>query len=176
MGDIAASAGTTEPDLLTRFASKDALIQAVIAEVVLPHLAPGSLDGLRKAAEADHHNLQSWHAALVSARARALSRLPELTRLLLVELLRDEAVRERFATQWHKAAWAPLLQLFNQLQKDGRISRDLPASFLVSLFLSVNLGYLVGRLVLAPHGFEYEASEITAITAFYPRRTSPARH
>lgn len=170
--DIAAAAGTTERTLFKHFGTKDALVQAVISEAVLPHLAPTSLDGLRKAIEAHHDSFQAWHTALLSARAKALSQVPELTRLLLVELLRDEALRERFATQWHEAAWAPLLALFKQLQKDGRISRDLSAPFLVRLFLSVNLGYLVGRFVLAPHGFDDEASEITAITAFFARGAS----
>ncbi len=172
MAGIAAAAGTTERTLLKHFASKDALVQAVIAELVLTHLAPDSLDGLRRALETHHRNFHAWHGALLSARATAVAELPELTRLLLVELLRDEALRERFATQWHEAAWAPLLALFKQLQKDGRITRDLSAPFLVRLFLSVNLGYLVGRFVLAPHGFDDESSEITAITAFFARGAS----
>jgi len=167
--DIAAAAATTERTLFKHFGSKDALVQAVIAEAVLPHLTPTSLDGLRQAIEAHHDSFRTWHAALLSARAQALSAAPELTRLLLMELLRDEALRARFAAQWQEAAWAPLLGLFTRLQKDGRINRDLPAPTLVRLFLSVNLGWLVGRLVLAPELPWDDAAEIASITAFFAR-------
>ncbi len=172
--DIAAAAGTTERTLFKHFGSKDALVQAVIAEAVLPHLTPTSLDGLRQAIETHHDSFQAWHTALLTARAQALSKVPELTRLLMVELLRDEALRARFAAQWEAAAWVPLLGLFERLQKDGRISRDLPAPMLVRLFLSVNLGYLTGRFVLAPEQPWDDATEITAITAFFARGAGAA--
>ncbi|HYF06109.1 MAG TPA: helix-turn-helix domain-containing protein, partial [Acetobacteraceae bacterium] len=45
--DIAAEAGTTERTLFKHFGSKEGLVQAVISEAVVAHLAPTSLDALR---------------------------------------------------------------------------------------------------------------------------------
>ncbi len=165
--EIAAAAQTTERTLFKHFGSKDALAQAVIAEAVLPHLAPTSLEGLRQAIEAHGSDLKAWHAALLGARAEALAQAPELTRLLLVELLRDDALRAGFAAQWKAAAWEPLLGLFLQLQKDGRMRRDLAPGMLVRIFLSLNLGYLIGRFVLASAHSWDDAAEIEGLTAFF---------
>lgn len=166
---IAADAGTTERTLFKHFGSKDALAQAVIAEAVLPHLAPTSLDGLRQAIEAHSGSIETWHRALLQARNQALGQAPELTRLLLVELLRDETLRERFAAQWSEAAWQPLLALFTRLQKDKRLRSDIGADTLVRLFLSMNLGYLVGRHVLAPGQPWDDAREIAGVAALFAR-------
>lgn len=166
---IAADAATTERTLFKHFGSKDALVQAVIAEAVLPHLAPTSLDGLRQAIEAHSDSLQTWHRALLQARTQALGQAPELTRLLLVELLRDEALRARFAAQWGDAAWQPLLALFTRLQKAKRLRSDIGADTLVRLFLSLNLGYLVSRHVLAPGQPWDDTSEIAGVAALFAR-------
>ncbi len=164
---IAADAGTTERTLFKHFGTKDALVQAVIAQAVLPHLAPTSLHGLRQAIEAHSDSLQVWHRALLAARHAALAQAPELTRLLLVELLRDEALRARFAAQWQDAAWQPLLALFTRMQDEGRLRADLQAATLVRLFLSLNLGYLVGRHVLAPAAGWDDEREMDAIAAVF---------
>lgn len=166
---IAADAATTERTLFKHFGSKDTLVQAVIAEAVLPHLAPTSLGGLRQAIEAHSGSIETWHRALLLARTQALGQAPELTRLLLVELLRDEALRARFAAQWSDAAWQPLLALFTRLQKDKRLRSDIGADTLVRLFLSLNLGYLVGRHVLAPDHAWDDAREIAGVAALFAR-------
>jgi AcrR family transcriptional regulator len=170
---IAADAATTERTLFKHFGSKDALVQAVIAEAVLPHLAPTSLDGLRQAIEAHSDSLQTWHQALLQSRNQALGQAPELTRLLLVELLRDEVLRARFAAQWTAAAWQPLLALFTRLQKDGRLRTDMAAGTLVRMFLSLNLGYLVGRHVLAAHEVWDDAGEMAGIASVFARGAGP---
>lgn len=167
--EIAAEGGTTERTLFKHFGSKDGLVQAVIAEAVLPHLAPTSLEGLRQAIEAHGDDFEAWHRALLVHRAEAIGQAPELTRLLMMELLRDEALRARFAEQWLQAAWEPLLALFGRLQKAGRMDAQPPAEALVRLFISVNVGYLASRYVLAPQRGWNEAQEIAAITAFFAR-------
>ena len=167
--EIAAEAQTTERTLFKHFGSKDGLVQAVIAEAVLPHLAPTSLEALRQAIDAHSADLATWHRALLEGRARALAEAPELTRLLLVELLRDEALRERFAAEWTQAVWQPLTGLFARLQREGRLARDLPADVLARMFLALNLGYLVGRFVLAPERAWDDAAEVAAIATFFAR-------
>lgn len=171
--EIAAAARTTERTLFKHYGTKDALVRAVVDQAVLPHLAPTSLQALRRLIEAHAGDLQAWHAALLRGRARALAAAPELTRLLLVELLRDEALRERFARQWLDAVWQPLLDLFTALQREGRLVVATSPATLVRMFLSLNLGYLVTRHVLAPTQPWDDEAEITAVARLFARGAAP---
>jgi AcrR family transcriptional regulator len=173
--DIAAAAHTTERTLFKHFGSKEGLVRAVLEEAVLSHLAPTSLAGLQEAIAACEGDLQQWHRALLQARLRDLSAAPELTRLLLAELLRDAQIREAFAAQWEPAAWRPLVQLFETLQAGGAMRRDIPAPRLVRQFLSLNLGFLLGRLILAPELPWEDAEEIGAIAAAFHAAARPPR-
>lgn len=167
--EIAAAAGTTERTLFKHFGSKDGLVEAVIAEAVLPHLAPTSLGALQRVIGAEVADLRQWHATLLRTRAAAMARAPELSRLLLVEILRDDAQRARFAAQWLVAVWEPLTALFTRLQRQRRLARDLPPDTLARLFLSLNLGYLVSRFVLAPARAWDDDDEVDAITLLFAR-------
>jgi AcrR family transcriptional regulator len=171
--EIAAAAGTTERTLFKHFGSKEGLVHAVIAEAVVAHLAPLSLDALRQAIEAHDGDIEQWHAALLQARAQAAAQAPELTRLLLVELLRDQRLLDRFAQEWLAAVWQPLLALFRRLQCEDRLRRDLPAEALARMFLSLNIGLLVGRYVLAPQAAWDDRRDIAAVAAFFGRGAAP---
>jgi AcrR family transcriptional regulator len=165
--EIAAEAQTTERTLFKHFGSKELLLHAVISEAVVANLAPTSLAALTKAIGAHAGDLASWHASLLRSRGAAMAADPELTRLLLVEVLRDERVREQFAAAWLTAVWHPLTTLFEKLQADGTMRKDIPAETLCRTFLSLNIGYLVGRYVLAPALAWDDAREIKSIAAVF---------
>jgi AcrR family transcriptional regulator len=167
--EVAAAAHTTERTLFKHYGSKDALVRAVVDQAVLPHLAPTSLQALRRLIDAHAGELQAWHRALLRSRTQALARAPELTRLLLVELLRDEPLRERFAQQWMEAVWQPLVELFAALQREGRLAPDFAPATLTRLFLSLNLGYLVARHVLAAAQPWDDEAEIEALARLFAR-------
>lgn len=172
--EIAAAAGTTERTLYKHYGSKDGLAHAVIEQAVLPHLAPTSLDALRRVIESQHGSLEAWHLALLENRDAALAQAPELTRLLLVEMLRDASLLQRFAAQWQPAVWAPLAGLFEHLQRAGRLRRDVDAGALVRQFLSLNLGYLIARHLLAPGRDWHDDAERRAIAAVFARGAAEA--
>ncbi|MET0311998.1 MAG: helix-turn-helix domain-containing protein, partial [Burkholderiaceae bacterium] len=113
--EIATQAGTTERTLFKHFGSKEGLVKAVMEEAVLSHLAPVSLAELNKVLAAFEGNFRAWHTGLLRARLAALGEAPELLRLLLVELLRDETLKARFAAEWTGAAWTPIVSLFREL-------------------------------------------------------------
>jgi AcrR family transcriptional regulator len=170
--EIAVQAGTTERTLFKHFGSKDRLVKAVMEEAILPHLAPVSLAELEQAVRQYKGDVPAWHRALLSRRLAELREAPGLLRLLLVELLRDEALRDRFAAQWEAAAWQPLVALFTQLRDAGAIEGGEPAST-ARMFLSLNIGFLVGRLVLAPQAAWNDDEEIAAIAALFWRGMRP---
>lgn len=173
--EIAEAARTTERTLFKHYGSKDALLQAVIAEALLPQLVPTSLHALREAIGAHDGDLASWHRALLRGRLRELAAAPQLVRLLLTELLRDEGLRTRFAEQWVAAFWRPVRALFRRLQRDGVLRTDVPADSLARMFLSLNLGFLIGRGVLAPRLRWNDEREIDAIARLFAQGSAPAR-
>jgi len=171
--EIAAAAATTERTLFKHFGSKEGLVRAVIAEAVLPHLAPVSLAALRTAIQRDPGDLVAWHTHLLQSRRTALEGQPELTRLLLMELLRDEHLRADFEAQWRTAVWQPLVDLFAGLQRNGAVQAAYPPDTLARLFLSVNLGYLLCRLVLAPQADWHDGRDIDDIARFFAAGARP---
>ena len=179
--EIAAAAGTTERTLFKHFGSKEALLREVMDGAVLGHLAPASLDDLREAIEACDGDLAAWHAALLKTRLEAMRAAPELTRLLLVEVLRDEAARARFLEPWYRAAWQPLLALFARLQEDDRVRRDVEPRILASQFLATNIGFLMSRLLAGPPGTQADAArdaadaaDIAGLVALFQQGVAPA--
>ena len=87
---------------------------------------------------------------------------------MLVELLRDDVLSSRFANAWILTVWQPL-GLFERLQSEGHVRRDISAAALARMFLSLNLGYLFGRHILAPGTGWNKGDEIAAIAALFTR-------
>lgn len=171
---VAQAAQTTERTLFKHFGSKDGLVRAVLEEAVLAHLAPASLASLRLVIAGYGGDLAAWHRALLASRREALSAAPELSRLLLVELLRDPALRARFADEWRPAVWEPLVTLFADLQARRQLRRDLAPDQLARQFLSLNLGYLLARLLLAPGLPWDDEAEVHAVASLFARGSEPA--
>ena len=106
--------------------------------------------------------------------ARALDAAPTLARehggagLLgaAFDRLHDDAWPRRCG-EWASAVWRPLCDLFAGLQAQGHLRRDIDHERLARMFLSLNLGFLVGRHLLAPDLTWSEQAEIEAITALF---------
>ena len=172
---VAAEAGTTERTLFKHFGSKDGLTHAVIEQAVLPHLAPSSLEALRQVIAQHGDDVEAWHRALLTARSQALAAAPELSRLLLVEMLRDAGLLQRFAQQWTGAVWQPLLGLFTRLRDEGRLRADIPPERLVRMFLSLNLGHLLARHLLAPQLDWDDGAEVAQLARLFADGSRAAR-
>jgi AcrR family transcriptional regulator len=169
--EIAAEADTTERTLFKHFGSKEALVHAVIEQAVLPHLAPTSLEALRQVIDEFGGDFAAWHEALLEGRSAAMAQAPELSRLLLVEMLRDEALLKRFSNEWLPAVWEPLQGLFRRLRQEGRIAPHLQPEAAARMFLSLNLGYLVSRHLLAPGYAWDDRRERRAIAGLFANGT-----
>jgi len=170
---IAAAAATTERTLFKHFGSKDGLVRAVVEQALLPHVTPSSLADLGASIEAFKGDLAAWHAGLLRSRLKAWKSGPDLAKLLLRELLRDPERLADFGRQWERAAWRPLLALFERLQSERRARMDLAPERLVRQFLSLNLSFLVARVVLAPEADWDDDAEIAAIAATFARGIAP---
>lgn len=173
--EIAAEAATTERTLFKHFGSKEALTHAVVEQAVLPHLAPTSLDALRQVIDEFGGDFATWHEALLEGRSAAMGQAPELSRLLLVEMLRDDALLKRFSDEWLPAVWEPLQGLFRRLQEEGRVAPHLQPEAAARMFLSLNLGYLISRHLLAPRYAWDDRRERGAIAGLFADGTGLGR-
>ena len=150
---IAAAASTTERTLFKHYGSKDGLVQAVIKQAVLAQMTPASLSDLQGHIEegaAPDSDLESWHRALLKVRSTTMGAAPELARLLLLEIIRDDELRTQFGQQWLGSAWRPLVTVLRGLQKAGKLREDIEVDAMAQSFFSLNLGYLIARHVLCP--------------------------
>lgn len=165
--EIAAAAETTERTLFKHFQSKEGLVRAVIAEAVVPHLAQAGLADVKALIGANNKSLMAWHAHMLEVRRNAIEMQAELTRLLLMEILRDDAVRREFGARWKEQVWVPLKHAFGQLQKEGMLSPEYSADTLSRIFLSLNIGYLISRIILAPDADWHDDSDVADLAAFF---------
>ncbi len=150
---IAAAAGTTERTLFKHYGSKEGLVQAVMTHAVLAQMAPASLQDLRGSIEqgaGPSGDLAAWHVALLAARESAMAEAPELSRLLLLEILRDPDLRSQFGRQWLDSAWRPLVAVMARLRSSGELRQDVDPEAMARAFFSLNLGYLIARHLLCP--------------------------
>lgn len=167
--EIADAAASTERTLFKHFQSKEGLVRAVIAEAVVPHLAQRALADVRALVGSRADDFAARHTQLLKARREAYEANPDLTRLLLMEIVRDEAVRKDFGAQWYERVWEPVKQLFAQLQADGEISADFPPETLATIFYSITVGYLIGRTILAPDAAWHDERDAEDLALFFMR-------
>lgn len=167
--EIAEAAESTERTLFKHFQSKEGLVRAVIAEAVVPHLAERAVADVHALVGARVADLPARFAQLLKARRAAYESNPDLTRLLIMEIVRDEAVRKDFGSQWYAQIWEPVRQLFAQLQKTGEVSADFPPETLATIFYSITVGYLIGRTILAPDAAWHDERDAEDLAAFFTR-------
>ncbi|HVL75060.1 MAG TPA: helix-turn-helix domain-containing protein [Noviherbaspirillum sp.] len=167
--EVAAAAKSTERTLFNHFQSKEGLVRAVIAEAIVPHLAERAVSDVRALLGCAPEELEQHIAGLLSARRLAYEENTELTRLLLMELVRDEAVRKDFGAQWYAQIWLPIRDLFAELQAGGKLRHELSADTLATIFYSITVGYLIGRTILAPEAPWRDEQDVQDLARFFLR-------
>lgn len=167
--EIAALARTTERTLFQHFGSKDGLLEAVIDRAVLAHTVPESLAGLGDDIRAFDGDLEAWHRRLLRSRLAAWSQAGQLTKVLLVELLRRPRLQERFEAAWRPAAWEPLVALFASLREQGVLRDDVDAPGLARQFLRGNVAFLMMRVMMESSAVGDDEAEIAAIARLFAR-------
>ena len=171
--EIAAAAGTTERTLFKHFGSKAALVQSVIAEAALDLMRQAAFARVHDSRPFTRDELAAWHRAFLEERVAAAERAPDGYRVLMVELLRDPAFRERFAEVWLSGVFHPFAEHLARLQQSGAIAGSQTPQALAAAFFSLNLGYLITRFALSPARGWTTASDIDGIVGLFAAACSP---
>lgn len=160
--DIAAAAGVTERTLFKYFPSKEALHRRVMFPALLAAAMPRALAETGKLFAAGEESFAQWHRRVLELRVAAARAAAPQFRLMLAALLSDEALRRRVMVIWRRNVWQNAVGTVRRFQKRGELRGDLRAQAIARGILSLNLGYIIARALLAPTRPWDDAAEVTA--------------
>lgn len=158
--EIAALAGVTERTLFRYFPSKDRLYRRVMFPAVLAATMPRELTETGKLFAADSESFRDWHRRVLKLRTGAARAAAPQFRLMLATLMTDETLRRRVLDIWKKHLWQHALHTVERYQKRKQLRTDLPAAAIARAIISLNLGYIIARALLAPDAAWDDDAEI----------------
>lgn len=103
-----------------------------------------------------------WHRRVLELRIEAARAAAPQFRLVLAALLTDEALRRRAIGIWRRNVWRHAVDTVRRFQRRGELRGDLRAQAIARAILSLNLGYIIARALLAPAGPWDDAAEVAA--------------
>jgi AcrR family transcriptional regulator len=170
--EVAERAGSTERTLFKQFGSKEGLLTSVLDLVARLQIAESGF-----AALADPPRtldaFEAWHRHLLEERVSASAPRSDVGRLFLLEIIQNDTFKARYSETWIESIWRPLAACLEGLKVAGEIDAALPIPLLAQNFMSLNLGYLVARLNVAPN-FDWDTErDAASIAAFYRRAIAP---
>jgi AcrR family transcriptional regulator len=162
--EIARAARTTERTLFKYFPSKAELF----GRAMLPALMNVTIEAGFSETEAlfgqGAPSFAQWQDGLLRTRfEQTRTTVPEV-KMLLVTILTDDAVRRWFVENWRGRVWASAVAAVAGFQTRGLIRNDLPAETAARAIISLNLGFVAARLLLAPEAECDEEAELAQTT------------
>jgi len=139
--EIARAAGVTERTLFKYFPGKERLLERVASPAMLAAAAPPP---------AGNAPFDAWLAQFLRERLAAAKARPHALRVVLLELLTSEGARRRFGPMWKRQLWSGMVQAVARFQARGELRRDIDAEALARMLLSLCLGFLLARTLVAP--------------------------
>jgi AcrR family transcriptional regulator len=160
--DVAAKAGVTERTLFRYFPTKDKLYRRVMFPALLSVAAPQALLDAGALFASDAETYGDWHRRVLTLRVAAAREAAAQFRLLVAGLMTDEALRRKVIAIWQENVLEPLVGTLERFQKRGELRADIPAERIARGILSLNLGYIFARALLAPEAKWDDQTEIAA--------------
>jgi TetR/AcrR family transcriptional regulator len=160
--EIAAAAGVTERTLFRYFPTKERLYQRVMFPAMLAAIMPRELTETAKLFAADSESFRDWHRRVLRLRTDAARAAAPQFRLMLATLMTDEALRRKVIAIWKKNLWQHAVQTVRRYQERKQLRTNVSAERIARAIISVNLGYIVARALLAPQAAWDDDEEISA--------------
>jgi TetR/AcrR family transcriptional regulator len=171
--DIAAAARVTERTLFRYFPTKEALYRRVIFPALLSATVPRLLMDTGALFGADIDDVAEWHRRVLAKRVGAARRAAPQLRVLLAGLMTNDALRDTVVGLWKHRVLKPLLETVRRYQARGALRADLRPEVIARAVISLNLGYVIARALLAPDAKWQDEAEIEATVALLLRGAGP---
>jgi AcrR family transcriptional regulator len=146
---IAARSGVAEKTLFQAFGSKARLFNEAVFPLLLDTVGPRVFAGLRAAIEATPGDLRARLRAIFHNRVTTVAAEPRLFKFLLQELLLRPGFRAPFLAHWKTHVLPPIRAAIAGAVERGEL-RPVPPGRVLRLIVSLVVGYLVTRHILAP--------------------------
>ena len=171
---IASMAGVTERTLFRYFPSKNALYRRVMFPAILAAALPRELTDIGKLFASDSESYSDWHRRILKMRIEVAKHAGPQFRLLIATLMTDEAVRRRVIDLWKENLWKTAVAAIRRYQKRGQLRADLRPEAIARAVISLNLGYIVARALLAPEAKWNDQAEMDATVELMMRGAAAA--
>jgi AcrR family transcriptional regulator len=159
---IASMAGVTERTLFRYFPTKNALYRRVMFPAILAAALPRELTDIGRLFGSDSESYSDWHRRILEARIEVAKHAAPQFRLLIATLMTDESVRRKVIKLWKENLWETALAAVDRFQRRGQLRSDLRPEAIARAVISVNLGYIVARALLAPEAGWNDQAEVDA--------------
>ena len=129
---------------------------------VLAATMPRELTETGKLFAMDAETFADWHRRVLKLRIGAARAAAPQLRLMLAALMTDETLRKRAIEIWKKNLWRHAVDTVKRYQKRGKLRSDLKPEALARAVISLNLGYIIARALLAPDAKWDDDAEVEA--------------
>ncbi|MFN2644282.1 MAG: TetR/AcrR family transcriptional regulator [Burkholderiales bacterium] len=160
--EIAASARVTERTLFRYFPTKEQLYRRVMFPAVLAATMPRELTETGKLFAADSESFRDWHRRVLKLRVGAARASAPQFRLMLATLMSNFELRDKVTRIWRENLWRHALDTVERFQRRKQLRSDLPREAIARAIISLNLGYIIARALLAPEAAWDDDAEIEA--------------
>jgi TetR/AcrR family transcriptional regulator len=147
--EIAKRAGVTERTLFRYFPSKDDLIRRVLFPPLLTAGFTREFEKLETLLGMKTPDLKDWYTTFTTQRYAAISKNPALVRTVLLELAKNDELRDAVAAIWREHIWRPMIDRLREWQKSGAIRKEIDVEVLARAIHCLNVGYFFVRYIFA---------------------------
>lgn len=138
------------------------LYRRVMFPTILAAAVQRELTDISRLFASDSESYSDRHRRILKMRIEVARHAGPQFRMLLASLMTDEAPRRKVIELWKKNLWESAVATVRRYQQRGQLRSDLPPEVIARGIISLNLGYIIARALLAPEAGWNDDAEVDA--------------